>query len=159
MRGQRTSEEVNRLLAARIGMPFEELWELFITDCETMQVLPGVLEKIQSLRNEYIVILITGNMDCFMRFTVPALELQKYFDLVSSSYDEKMSKTDNDGEVFKKYIVKYQAPIESCVVIDDSARVCSTFELLGGTAYHISDDMDVICHLNNLKTRFMQNSV
>jgi FMN phosphatase YigB (HAD superfamily) len=150
MRGGKTSEEVNKVLAHQIGIPYEELWEVFVKECETMQVSSDTLEKIHSLREKYTVILITGNMDCFMRFTVPSLKLESYFDFISSSYDEKISKTDNNGQVFKKYATKHGVLIESCFVIDDSQGVCSTFELLGGTAYLISEDKDIKHYLNAL---------
>jgi FMN phosphatase YigB (HAD superfamily) len=150
MRGERTSEEVNELLAEQTGIPYEKLWNIFVKDCETMRVSPSILERIQSLRDTYIVILITGNTDSFTRFTVPALKLQTYFDLISNSYDEKISKTDNNGEVFKKYATKYRIPIESCFIIDDSQGVCATFELLGGTALLISEGKDVTYYLDKL---------
>jgi FMN phosphatase YigB (HAD superfamily) len=150
MRGGKTSEEVNALLAEQTGIPYEKLWNTFVQDCRTMRVSSEILEKIQFLRSTYTIILITGNMDCFMRFTVPALNLGPHFDAISSSYDEKMSKTDNNGEVFKKYADRYGVALENCLVIDDSEAVCKVFESHGGMGHLVSKGKDVMFFLEKI---------
>ena len=150
MRGKRTSEEINMLVAEHIGMSYEKLWELFVKDCETMQVSLGVLKRIQSLRNKYTVILITVNMDSFMRFTVPALNLNLYFDHISSSYEEKILKTDNKGEIFMKFTDAHEVPIGTCFLIDDSLKVCSTFKYLGGNECLVTGNKNVMYYLDQL---------
>ena len=100
MRGEHTAEEINHLVADHLKISFESLWEVFIKDCKSMHVEQRILDKLTVLRSEYILILITGNMDSFSRFTVPALQLEEYFDIISNSFDEKLLKTDNDGELF-----------------------------------------------------------
>src|SRR5271154_2261777 len=52
MRGVYTAEEINELVAEKIDIPFEELWKLFVRDCETMQVSKEILEKLSALRNK-----------------------------------------------------------------------------------------------------------
>jgi FMN phosphatase YigB (HAD superfamily) len=150
MIGKRTSEEINNFLAPKLGLALDELWKIFVKDCETMYVSPEILEKIQILRTTYIVICSTGNMDCFMRFTVPALGLENYFDHISSSYDEKMTKTDEDGAVFKKYIQKYGAQTNECILMDDSQSVCDIFRSLGGTSHLITQEKDILYYLETL---------
>lgn len=138
MIGRTTSEEVNRLVADRIGMPYEKLWDIFVRDCETMHVSKSALNLIQKLRTTQTAILITGNMDSFTRFTVPALKLDSYFDRIVSSHEEGMGKTDNDGELFLKYANLYDASIEDSKMYDDSLQVCEVFQKLGGTAYLVT---------------------
>lgn len=75
MKGKYTAEQVNEKIAQEIGMPYEEVWQLFVNDCSTMRVPQEILEQLSSLRSRYTVILMTGNMDSFSRFTVPALGL------------------------------------------------------------------------------------
>lgn len=149
MRGNYDAEKVNQQLAERIGMPFEELWKLFVNDCNTMRVDQDILEKIGMLRKLFTTILITDNMDSFSRFTVPALKLYDYFDHISNSFYEKKYKTDNEGEIFLDYCKKLQAPIEKSMLFDDSPGVCQVFKNLGGISYQTSSDNNIWYYLNN----------
>lgn len=92
----------------------------------------------------------TGNMDSFTRFTVPALALDKYFDSISNSFYEGKLKTDEGGKLFLDYAEKYDVCIEDCIVIDDSEKVCSVFEVLGGSAFRITPQNDIHHHLSLL---------
>lgn len=150
MRGKHTAEDVNRFISERTGIPYERLWKTFVRDCETMQVSKEVLEKINSLRDRYTVILTTGNMDSFTRFTRPALNLDPYFDHISNSYHEGIHKTDNGGELFLKLADKYGAPISKCIALDDSPKVHAVFTALGGTAYLVTPEQDISFHLAKL---------
>lgn len=150
MKGNRTAEEVNQLLAEQVGVSFEEMWKVFVRDAETMNVSKDVLQAIEKLRGKYTTILITVNMDSFSRFTVPALELNNYFDDISNSYYEGKFKSDNEGEVFRDYINKYSAPVEHSVLIDDSTGACETFKALGGIAYQVTTEEDISHHLSQL---------
>lgn len=147
MRGKYTAEEINRFVAKEIGMSYEELWSVFENDCKTAHVSEVTLQKLSALRDRYIVLLITGNMDSFSRFTVPALQLEQYFDHISNSYYEEKHKADNDGELFVEYAEKWGVPISDCVVIDDSPRVCAIFEALGGRVCRITPERDIDFHL------------
>jgi FMN phosphatase YigB (HAD superfamily) len=150
MRGKYSAEEVNQIISEKIGMPFEKLWEVFVNDCKTMLVSKEALEKLHNLRNSHIVILITANMDSFSRFTQSTLDLDKYFDLISNSYYEGMHKADNQGELFLKYTNKYGVQIKDCILFDDSKKVHETFLNLGGKAYLVTPEQDIIYHLTNL---------
>lgn len=143
MRGTYTAEEINKFLAEKTGIPFEELWELFVQDCKTMQVSQEILDKLSTLRNKYTVILVTGNMDSFTRFTVPVLGLEKYFDHINNSFFERKFKDDNGGEVFTKYAEALNISLKNSILLDDSAKACKTFENLGGTAYLITPELSV----------------
>lgn len=147
MKGKHTAEEVNQFLAGQLGIPFEEIWEVFVKDSETMSVSKDVLETIANLRDRYTTILITVNMDSFARFTVPALKLKDYFDDISNSYYEGKFKSDNEGEVFRDYINKYSAPVERSILVDDSVGACETFRALGGIAYQATSEEDIAYHL------------
>jgi|SRR3989338_2219001 len=150
MSGKYTAEQVNERVAQEIGVPYEKVWQLFVNDCNTMRVAQEILEELSALRSRYTVILMTGNMDSFSRFTVPALGLKNYFDYISNSYHEGKHKTDKNGEIFIEYADKFDVPLKKCVVIDDSQNVCTTFESLGGVAYRITADEDVQHHLAKL---------
>ncbi|MBI3633006.1 MAG: HAD family hydrolase [Candidatus Vogelbacteria bacterium] len=150
MRGHYSAEEINKKVAEKVGVPYDELWDLFVEDCRTMTVSREILGRLNNLRDRFIVMLITGNMDSFSRFTHPSLDLDKYFDHISNSFHEGMHKTDNDGELFLKYVEKYNVPIKNCIVLDDSNNVCKVFAHLGGTAYLVTSDKSLEFYLNNL---------
>jgi len=152
MKGKYTAEEINQFVAREIDFPNEDLWKIFVDDCITMKVSQSVLERLSALRDKYTVILMTGNMDSFSRFTVPVLSLDKYFDSISNSFHEGKFKTDNNGEIFIEYVTKYEAPLKECIAIDDNKDVCSVFEQLGGTAYLVSPDKDINYYLKLLES-------
>lgn len=152
MLGAYTAEEINHFVADETGVPFAELWDVFVHDCATMHVSQEVLNRLAMLRDTYTVILVTGNMDSFSRFTVPALRLEDYFDCISNSYDEGRHKTDDDGAIFVAYAAKHQVALTQCIVIDDSRDACSVFEKLGGTSFLVTPKNDVTHYLSKLET-------
>ncbi len=149
MRGEHTAEEINRLVAGEIGMPFGELWNLFVQDCRTFSILPSVLKAISSRRNSHSVILITDNMDSFTRFTVPSLGLEKYFDGVSNSFYERLRKADNGGELFRRHTQAYGASLGKSVLVDNSPVNCAVFEALGGIAHQVTPERDIMYYLEH----------
>lgn len=150
MVGKHTSEEVNGHVAQVLEMPPADLWELFVTDCSNMEVNQEALEKIKQLRNRFTTILVTVNMDSFSRFTSPALQLEKYFDVISNSYHEGKHKADNEGELFREYAAKFGVPISECVLIDDNQKVLDVFKAIGGKVCPITPEKDVSYYLNRL---------
>jgi FMN phosphatase YigB (HAD superfamily) len=151
MRGKYTSEEINQIVSHEIGIPYEKLWEVFVTDCLTMQVPKNYLQNLNALRSSYTVLLITGNMDSFNRFTVPELQLDIYFDEIVNSFYEGMNKTDDKGALFLKYADKYDVAISDCVVFDDSPNVCNVFLELGGVSCVVTKDKDLGYYLDRLE--------
>ncbi len=147
MRGDYTSELINQFVAKKTNIDYSHLWYVFEQDCRTMCIDEGVLELIQLLRDKYHVVLITGNMDCFDRFTVPSLHLQDKFDTIVNSYNEKQLKTDNDGETFLKYL---RGPIKSSFLIEDSIKSCEIFDKLGGTALQVTNVNSAHSYLQRL---------
>jgi len=92
-------------------------------------------------------------MDSFSRFTQPALALENYFDHISNSFYENIHKKDNGGEIFLKYTKRYGIPIQSCILFDDSDNVCKIFTELGGVACLITQDQNILYHLEKLADR------
>ncbi len=138
MRGELSSEQVNQEVANKMLLDYSHLWDAFVHDCKTMRVPHVILDTVQALRSIFHVVLITGNMDCFTRFTQPSLELDKYFDVIVNSFDEEKLKTDNDGESFIKYC---KGDIHDAILVEDSSKTLEVFRLLGGTAYQ-TDSLD-----------------
>ena len=150
MIGRYTAEEINQYIAAETGIPYETLWRVFVYDCKNMEVSKSILERISELRERYITILITGNMDSFTRFTVPALKLYLYFDHINNSYFAEKQKLDEGGILFSQYAQKLDVPLKKCTLMDDSAKNCEVFRSLGGTAYQITSEKTVSEYLGQL---------
>lgn len=151
MLGKYTAEEINQFVCDKTGIPYADLWGMFVNDCATMRVPKELLSRLSAQREIFKTVLITGNMDSFSRFTVPELKLVNYFDCVSNSYDEGKHKTDNGGEIFVEYAEKYQVALTECILIDDSPGACSLFDALGGNSLLITSEKDIAFYLSKLE--------
>lgn len=140
MRGNCTSEEVNRIVAEEVKFPYELLWEIFVESCRSLKVSKNNLEQIKEVSAKYKTILLTDNMDCFTRFSVPALRLNEYFDLVVNSADTGLFKDDNDGEIFLRLTREHGVKIEECVLVDNSKKSCTRFAGLDGRACFVTPE-------------------
>ena len=138
MRGLHTAEAINEMVAAEVGLSYDAVWTAFVADCRSMHVSPAILSRLRLLRPLANIVLMTGNMDSFTRFTVPALGLDDYFDAISNSFDEGRLKTDGGGSLFIRYARRFGTPIEQCVLVDDAADVCAVFTDLGGKALQVT---------------------
>ncbi len=147
MRGEYISEEINKLAAERTGLDFDYLWQTFVHDCKSMRVSQELLNLIASLRDTHRIVLVTDNMDCFDRFTVPELGLDTIFDVIANSYHHGRLKTELNGATFSQYL---SGPIEHAVLLDDSKTTCQFFEKLGGTSYQVTRKRPAIRHLKTL---------
>lgn len=155
MRGRYTAEQVNRLLADELGLPFSSLWQLFVADCRSMRVDAEILARLSTLRQAATVILITDNMDSFSRFTIPALGLDAVFDAICNSARAGRLKTSENGALYLHYVRSCGANIEDCTVLDDARDACDLFEHLGGTAHRVTLDNPIDGILTRLEHRFL----
>lgn len=147
MRGVYTSEDINHFVSEKTGIPYEKLWDVFVTGCKNMVVSPDILKQIGILRSRFYIVLITGNMDSFDRFTAPSLKLTEHFDTVVNSYTETVLKFENDGATFRKYL---KGDIRDAILIEDSQKSCDAFLKLGGVVYQITPERTALSYLNEL---------
>lgn len=152
MRGRYSAEQINDIVANHLGRDPAALWSLFVADCQTMTIAPGVLERLGRLRGRAVTILITGNMDSFTRFTVPSIGLDKVFDIISNSFTEGRLKTDDGGAQFLDYARRFGTGLERCFLIDDAADVCALFSGLGGQALRVTPAFDLSEALHAVET-------
>lgn len=147
MKGKCTAEQINQFVATETGIEYERLWEIFQNDSKTMRVDEKILDLVSKLRTKYHMVLITGNMDSFDRFTAPVLNLASYFDVIVNSNTDQQLKTDNNGESFLKYL---KGSISEAVLIEDSQKSCDVFTSLGGKALQISSEFSAVYYLQHL---------
>ena len=156
MRGIHSSEEINQLISKELNVPFEKVWEIFVADCENMNIPVDVLNRIENLRKNYHTILITDNMDCFTRFTVPALKLNSYFDSIINSFDNKKFKSDNNGDIFLQVVNGRGSKIEDSILMDNSKGACNTFSKLGGMTRFVTSEKPLAFWLKTLENEFVR---
>ena len=156
IRGIHSSEEINQLISKELNVPFEKVWEIFVADCESMNIPDGVLGRVENLRKNYHTILITDNMDCFTRFTVPALKLNSYFDSIINSFDNKKFKSDNNGDIFLQVVNGRGSKIEDSILMDNSKGACNTFSKLGGITCFVTSEKPLAFWLENLENELVR---
>lgn len=139
MKGGYSSEEINQFLAGRLGIDYDRLWKTFVHDCKTMNIPTVVLDLIKQTKAHYRTILMTDNMDCLDRFTVPALGLDSYFDRIVNSFGQKCLKRDEAGKAFLEEIANARAHVADCILIDDSESMCALFRSMGGKALRATE--------------------
>lgn len=130
MKGRKSSEEINDLLAQASGISYGSLWKAFVTDCSGLRIEQALLNSIQLLQGRGIpVILVTDNMDCFSRFTAPSLKLGTFFAHVVNSADHGILKREGLLEIA---LNAAGVSVKDSLFLDNSPANCRTFERLGG---------------------------
>lgn len=157
MRGFHSSEHINQLVSKELNVSFEKVWDIFVADCENMTISDDVLNRIENLKKNFYTVLITDNMDCFTRFTVPALKLNSFFDSIINSFDNKKFKSDNSGEIFLQIAKERGSKIENCILMDNSKGACATFSKLGGNTRFVTSEQPLAFWLENLENEFVRN--
>jgi FMN phosphatase YigB (HAD superfamily) len=151
MRGKIKSENINKLISKRSNLSEELLWEIFVFDCQNMKINPYVISLIQKLKEKYTIILVTGNMDCFSRFTVPALGLDRIFDHIINSSDVGYLKTEFEGKTFIDCFAKFNvSDVSNSYLLDDLEENCKLFSKIGGNSMKINNKDDTLNYLKIL---------
>ena len=157
MRGDYNSEKICEILSRELRIEYKTLWDALLADCRAMRVLADDLRKIGLLRKDYTTAIVTVNMDCFDRFIVPALGLDKYFDCIINSCNEGVFKYRDDdkgnkGGLLEVALSRTGADVNKSILIDDSEKACAEFEKLGGRALMVGGSEGLGCRLDSLLT-------
>jgi FMN phosphatase YigB (HAD superfamily) len=155
MRGDYNSEKICEILSRELRIEYEILWDALLADCRAMRVFAADLRKIGLLRKDYITAIVTVNMDCFDRFIVPALGLDKYFDCIVNSCNEGVFKywdvdKGNKGGLLEVALSRTGADINRSILIDDSEKACAEFKKIGGCALRVDGLKTASYWLDNL---------
>ncbi len=137
MVGKHSSEEINILLSEKLDIPYGRLWNIFVSDCKNMRADAEALKLILKLKNRFRIILITDNMDCFQRFTVGSIGLNRYFDEIVDSHTANQLKGD---KLFSGIVKKHGPSFSDCILIDNSKNMCALFESLGGKSLFVTKE-------------------
>lgn len=154
MSGKLTTEEVHIMLSRELNIPkaeVDEIYDLFVKECENIDLSKKILNKLMELKKYYKVVLVTDNMDTFHRFTIPNNRvLTDVFDEIYDSYLRGKFKKSNDGELFIEISQKFNVPTEYGTLIDDSKNNCACFERLGGRTYTPKREEGVLAALDEI---------
>ncbi|NBV28044.1 hypothetical protein EBS02_03350 [bacterium] len=145
MVGKYNSEEIHKIISDDLNLDYHLLLETFVRDCEQMVISDLILEKLKPLKKDFTLILATGNMDSFDRFTLPNHRyLFEIFDEIHNSYNLGLLKTSNNGEYFTRVSRKYNIDPNDTYLIDDSGSTCKTFSSFGGKAFKTKTETEVL---------------
>ena len=128
MRGACSCKFITEYLETKTGIRRDHLLKGLVQSSQEQQLLPEILPLIKQLQEKGIFVgIATDNMDVFTRWTLPALNLERYFDEIICSTDIGALKCDvsENGslEFFRKYLSKQNLQPQDCILIDDSSIV------------------------------------
>ena len=150
MVGKYNSEDIHKIISKELDIDYTLLFDNFVSDCKKIDISEKILNKLKSIKSNYVLILATGNMDSFDRFTLPNNKyLYNFFDEIHNSFNFGLLKTTNNGEYFKKIIKKYNLNPKNSYLIDDSNSTCKIFSDLGGTSFRTKTENDVLDIISN----------
>jgi FMN phosphatase YigB (HAD superfamily) len=148
MRGNYSAEHIAEIININTGLDQSIIFDELKKSCENMQFVSSKISQlITSIRKKGIKVgIATDNMDTFLRFTVPAMNLSNLFDdfLVSSSLgflkkDHKNSKP----YFFQKFLIEKKLDYSDLLLIDDSSDINELYEKVGLKVLNIKNSKNL----------------
>ena len=159
MNGKLTTERVVDLVSRQFHLDYGSTLHQFVEECKDMFIPAELVESIRELRRiGWVTCLITGNADCFSRFTVPTTALAEVFSEIVSSNQLGFQKQEFDGVIFQHLASIYELPLDACYLVDDDSTVQAAFSRLGGNSLLCTSLGDTRRHLREIvnKSKAMQ---
>lgn len=155
MRGEIDDKEIVNRLSLQFNYPSDVLLEELADSCRNMKfVSDEVIVLVKKLRKKGIrCVIATDNMDTFKKYTVPALELEKYFDDILVSVDNGLFKFDiKDTKIpfFDGYLKKHNLRYEDVVLIDDCIDTSGVYNKLKFDILQVFNSDDFVGKLRQL---------
>jgi FMN phosphatase YigB (HAD superfamily) len=153
MRGKLTAEQVCDLVSTANNLDYEVVFNELTRSAKEMEFvsdhIPDLIRKIR--KNGYRVAIATDNMDTFMRFTVPAMELDNLFDDILSSFELQTLKEDYEDDsltFFNNYFAKHKLTNSDAILLDDFTDKTGVFKASGFDTVQITDADSLLNELN-----------
>jgi FMN phosphatase YigB (HAD superfamily) len=145
MVGKYTSEDIHERISRAVGIQYDILFSIFKEDCQKMEISRQILTELGRLKDDYYLILATGNVDAFDRFILPSNPvIRDIFDEIHNSYNLKMLKSNNNGQYFINVVEEKKIPFSDCYLIDDSVSTCNIFATHGGKSFCVDEESEVL---------------
>lgn len=161
MRGKIDSDHVVSMINDEYSYSKNHILNDLAESCRNMRFVDdSVPTLIKDLRSNGVkCVIATDNMDTFMKYTKPGLELEKYFDdfLVSSELGKlKFDFEDESIPFFDKYLSQNNLSYHDVVLVDDCADRTGTYEKLGFDILQIFNSDDFVNKLDDLVKHHVQ---
>ncbi|MFA6518988.1 MAG: hypothetical protein WCV93_05075 [Candidatus Shapirobacteria bacterium] len=134
VRGELTTNDINRIISQGTGIDFEFLTKTFHDDFASMTMETRHVPIVMALKQKGLKVgMITDNMKEFSSITVPKHNLLELFDgHVYNSFDYRMLKAEG---LLNLAVEQTNAGYNTSLLIDDSPRARAAFEARGGHTY------------------------
>jgi len=144
MKGERTSDDINRVISENTGIKYEDLKSLYEESIRQMRLDENVLMLAKELKEKGIKIgIVTDNMDVFSQITVPHKKLTGLFNVIVNSADYGKLKNENEGELFDIALRALDEKIGSSLMIDDAERTIELYWKKGGRGFLYKDFIEL----------------
>jgi FMN phosphatase YigB (HAD superfamily) len=155
MRGELKTEDIAQAMADRSGVPYDTVFQEIVEGSKSVKIDQEVLEVVSRIRENGVKVLIaTGNVDAFDRWTVPALGLEEHFDGIINSYALQVLKKDRDEDgnslFFREFFEAHDISPEECIIIDDMQDEEGVIESFGMKLVRLAPDMSLSEELNKI---------
>jgi len=157
MRGEVNEEGILKTISEKFGCPKETLREDLAESCRAMALAsPEILPLITALRRKGIkCVIATDNMDVFKEYVVPSLKLDKYFDDILVSFNQKALKFDvaEDGNslpFFHMYLQANELTYADAILFDDRTDTSGAYKKLGFDTFQVEDTNGLLEKMENL---------
>jgi FMN phosphatase YigB (HAD superfamily) len=152
MTGHHSSEDICQYASRCSGISADELFSDLQNSCVNQRIHPVAIEIIKELRNTHHIFIVTDNMDCFSRFTIPALDMTAWTDGISNSSDIKRFKNDLNGQTFRDIANSLDIRMTEAICVDDSSPTCELIRSLGGTAMQTTSALHTLDLLKSINS-------
>lgn len=144
MRGQLTSDQVNKFISENTNIDFDELNKLFIESVKAMRLEIRLISLAKQLKtNSFRIALVTDNMDVFNAITVRHHKLDNVFPVIVNSFDHGVMKHEANGKLFDIAMAALgEGDYSNTLLIDDSVKTRSVFEQKGGLTFAYVNYLD-----------------
>lgn len=133
MRGEYSAEDISHLIGDALSADPKAIFSELQHSCENMEwsdsQLPSLIRKIRA--KGIMAVVATDNMDTFMRFTVPSMNLRNMFDDFLVSSELKCLKKDiAGGEIsfFNGFFRKHNLKPADTILLDDCLDATGTYD-------------------------------
>ncbi len=157
MRGKYSSEEICKELEKVTGLQKEIIFKELIVSSQSMKLvspkIPSLIKKIR--KRGHKIVIATDNMDTFMRYTVPAMDLKSMFDGFLVSYELKCLKrdiTNNKLAFLDTYMKQNNISNSDVVLLDDSDDIKHDYQKAGIKVVTIKDPGTLVKKLSEYAT-------
>jgi phosphoserine phosphatase len=140
MKGDLSSQDIALYLSQYLPNSKEEILAALHLGCANMNLNPIVLGfSLQQREVGRKTALVTANMDVFTEIVVPSHGLDAQFDLILNTSDHR---TLDKSILWRKALSAFgpEFSFATSVLIDDSPRMISLFQSLGGHAYRYKNE-------------------